>query len=115
MAKLFTRSTFRCLIRLQSYGINKPSYEKALRRYSSHVDGMSVVYKEYGDPNKVLTIENFQLSKSLKDDEVMVKMLMAPVNPSDINMIEGTYVLKPPLPAVVGNEGVAEVVMHFRI
>nr|KAG5686271.1 hypothetical protein BaRGS_028874 [Batillaria attramentaria] len=37
-------------------------------------------------------------------------MLMAPINPSDINMVEGTYFIRPPLPAIVGNEGVGEVV-----
>lgn len=34
----------------------------------------------------------------------------APINPSDINTIQGKYPLKPPLPAVPGHEGVAEVV-----
>jgi len=37
-------------------------------------------------------------------------MLYAPVNPSDINMIEGTYPVLPSLPAVAGNEGVGQIV-----
>ncbi|KAM3872820.1 LOW QUALITY PROTEIN: enoyl-[acyl-carrier-protein] reductase, mitochondrial-like [Diretmus argenteus] len=37
-------------------------------------------------------------------------MLAAPINPADINMIQGTYAVLPDLPAVGGNEGVAEVV-----
>lgn len=81
-----------------------------IRRNFTTIDSLSVVYSEYGDPNKVLKTSKSQLSGPLKDNEVLIKMLMAPVNPSDINMIEGTYFLKPPLPAVVGNEGVAEVV-----
>ena len=36
-------------------------------------------------------------------------MLIAPVNPADINTIQGVYPVKKPLPAVPGNEGVAEV------
>ena len=36
-------------------------------------------------------------------------MLQAPINPSDINTIEGKYPIKPPLPAVPGNEGVGVV------
>ncbi|KAK9798191.1 hypothetical protein WJX73_001817 [Symbiochloris irregularis] len=36
-------------------------------------------------------------------------MLAAPLNPADINMIEGTYPIKPPLPATPGNEGVGVV------
>ncbi|XP_019403200.1 PREDICTED: trans-2-enoyl-CoA reductase, mitochondrial [Crocodylus porosus] len=37
-------------------------------------------------------------------------MLAAPINPSDINMIQGTYALLSDLPAVGGNEGVGEVI-----
>ncbi|KAM4796747.1 enoyl-[acyl-carrier-protein] reductase, mitochondrial [Rhinophrynus dorsalis] len=37
-------------------------------------------------------------------------MLAAPINPSDINMVQGTYALLPELPAVGGNEGVGVVV-----
>lgn len=33
----------------------------------------------------------------------------APINPSDINQIEGKYPIKPALPAVAGNEGVGVV------
>ncbi|XP_009585360.1 PREDICTED: trans-2-enoyl-CoA reductase, mitochondrial [Fulmarus glacialis] len=36
-------------------------------------------------------------------------MLAAPINPADINMIQGTYAILSPLPAVGGNEGVGEV------
>ncbi|XP_054855744.1 enoyl-[acyl-carrier-protein] reductase, mitochondrial isoform X2 [Eublepharis macularius] len=41
---------------------------------------------------------------------VHVRMLAAPVNPSDINMIQGSYAVLPDLPAVGGNEGVGLVV-----
>ncbi|CAH1432380.1 unnamed protein product [Lactuca virosa] len=36
-------------------------------------------------------------------------MLAAPINPSDINRIEGVYPVRPPLPTVAGYEGVGEV------
>ncbi|XP_039161882.1 enoyl-[acyl-carrier-protein] reductase, mitochondrial-like [Eucalyptus grandis] len=36
-------------------------------------------------------------------------MLAAPINPSDINSIEGVYPVRPHLPAVGGREGVGEV------
>lgn len=42
--------------------------------------------------------------------QVVVKFLLAPVNPADINTIQGVYPIKPKLPGVPGNEGVAEVV-----
>ena len=47
------------------------------------------------------------LNKSCK---VHVKFLGSPVNPSDLNQIEGVYPLKPlAFPSVGGNEGVAQV------
>jgi len=41
---------------------------------------------------------------------ILLRFLAAPINPADINMIEGVYNIQPPLPAVGGNEGVASVV-----
>jgi trans-2-enoyl-CoA reductase len=37
-------------------------------------------------------------------------MLAAPINPADINTIQGVYAIKPPLPSIPGNEGVGEVI-----
>lgn len=42
--------------------------------------------------------------------KVSVKWLLAPVNPADINTIQGKYPSRPPLPAIPGNEGVGEIV-----
>ena len=78
------------------------------RYYSTPTESLSVIYSQYGDPNKVLQIQRSPVPK-LGNSDILVKMLLAPINPSDINMVEGTYFLKPRLPAVVGNEGVGEV------
>jgi NADPH:quinone reductase-like Zn-dependent oxidoreductase len=48
----------------------------------------------------------------LQDGEVLVEMLAAPINPSDILTLTGLYGILPPLPAVGGNEGVGRVVEH---
>jgi trans-2-enoyl-CoA reductase len=65
-----------------------------------------LVYKEYGDPEKILHLETTELeAKALKDNEVFVKWRAAPINPADINQLQGVYAVKPPLPAVGGNEG----------
>lgn len=42
--------------------------------------------------------------------QVQVRMLFAPINPADLNMIQGSYPIHPELPAVGGNEGVGRVV-----
>lgn len=36
--------------------------------------------------------------------------MAAPINPADINTIQGVYPIKPTLPAIPGNEGVAEII-----
>lgn len=36
-------------------------------------------------------------------------MIVAPVNPADINTIQGVYPVKPPLPSIGGFEGVGDV------
>ncbi len=42
--------------------------------------------------------------------EILLDMLAAPVNPADINIIEGKYGELPELPSIIGNEGVGRVV-----
>uniref|UniRef100_A0A8C3PII0 Enoyl-[acyl-carrier-protein] reductase, mitochondrial n=1 Tax=Calidris pygmaea TaxID=425635 RepID=A0A8C3PII0_9CHAR len=56
----------------------------------------------------VSVLKDLEVAK-LGDSDVHVKMLAAPINPADINMIQGTYPILSPLPAVGGNEGVGEV------
>ncbi|VDP84580.1 unnamed protein product [Echinostoma caproni] len=67
-----------------------------------------LMYKQHGEPRDVLSLTERELG-SLKEDEVLIKMCAAPINPSDINTIQGVYPVKPSLPAVAGNEGVGRV------
>lgn len=68
-----------------------------------------LVFTQYGDPCNVLKKESEQLN-GIDDNQVLIKMLAAPINPADMNTIQGTYAVKPKLPAVGGNEGVGEVI-----
>ncbi len=45
----------------------------------------------------------------LGDQDVRVRILYSPINPADVNMLEGKYVVKPSLPYVPGNECVGVV------
>ncbi|KAJ2342256.1 mitochondrial 2-enoyl thioester reductase, partial [Coemansia sp. RSA 2671] len=51
----------------------------------------AAVYSEPGDLAQVLRVVWRQLPLELEPTSVVVKMLAAPVNPSDLNQIEGTY------------------------
>lgn len=66
-------------------------------------------FSKHGDPSQVIHLENVELGP-VGASEVLVKILAAPVNPSDINMIQGTYAILPDLPATGGNEAVGEVI-----
>ncbi|KAI1894887.1 hypothetical protein AGOR_G00120390 [Albula goreensis] len=83
----------------------------ARARYSSASavsDCKALVYRNHGDPAQVVQMESVDLP-TLGEKGVLVKMLAAPINPSDINMVQGTYAILPDLPAVGGNEGVGVV------
>lgn len=65
-------------------------------------------FSDYGDPSKVVKLcsENIETPHN---DKLLVKILQAPINPADINTIQGKYPVKPAFPAIGGNECVAEV------
>jgi trans-2-enoyl-CoA reductase len=69
----------------------------------------AIRFHQFGKPLEVLRLEDLE-PPPLKDGEVRLKILAAPVNPADLNLIEGTYGVKPPLPTVPGIEGCGEVV-----
>ncbi|XP_006895050.1 PREDICTED: trans-2-enoyl-CoA reductase, mitochondrial [Elephantulus edwardii] len=84
----------------------------AASSYSASADPSQVralVYGHHGDPAKVVELKNLELA-AVGGSDVRVKMLAAPINPADINMIQGNYGFLPKLPAVGGNEGVGQVV-----
>jgi trans-2-enoyl-CoA reductase len=66
-------------------------------------------FHEFGKPAEVLKLERLELPP-LVEGEVRLKILAAPLNPADLNLIEGTYGVKPELPAVPGIEGCGEVI-----
>ncbi|MDQ3117493.1 MAG: 2-enoyl thioester reductase domain-containing protein [Verrucomicrobiota bacterium] len=64
----------------------------------------AIVYEAHGKPEEVLRLEE----QSLRDvgaGEALVRVLAAPVNPADLNQIEGKYPIRFLLPATPGFEG----------
>ncbi|HEX5176366.1 MAG TPA: 2-enoyl thioester reductase domain-containing protein [Chthoniobacteraceae bacterium] len=65
----------------------------------------AIVFHARGDPLSVAKVEAIELPEPAPG-EAEVRMLYAPINPADLNVIEGKYPIRPKLPAVPGVEGV---------
>jgi len=81
------------------------------KNYYCTVPKQSLVarYTKNGSAQDVIKLQNEDLPAHSKTG-VTLKFLYSPINPADINMISGTYPIKPNLPAVGGNEGLGQVV-----
>ncbi|KAF0889856.1 hypothetical protein E2562_033245 [Oryza meyeriana var. granulata] len=79
------------------------------RHLSTSPPARAVLYDHHGPPDQVLRVADVAPAE-IGDRDVCVRMLAAPINPSDLNRVEGVYPVRPPLPtAVAGYEGVGQV------
>ena len=69
----------------------------------------AAVYETHGNPADVLQVES-RPWPTPTPGEVIVKMRAAPINPADLNQIEGKYPVRAELPATPGFEGAGIVV-----
>ena len=69
----------------------------------------AAVYETHGNPADVLHVES-RPWPTPAPGEVIVKMRAAPINPADLNQIEGKYPVRAELPATPGFEGAGIVV-----
>ncbi|WP_232053648.1 zinc-dependent alcohol dehydrogenase family protein [Microbulbifer sp. GL-2] len=75
-------------------------------------DMLKAEYRERGPvPQDVIEAVSFEVPE-LQEGQVLLEMLAAPINPSDVLTLTGEYGMLPPLPAIGGNEGIAKVVKH---
>eukprot|EP00741_Cyanophora_paradoxa_P023686 tig00021612_g22880.t1 len=87
-----------------------PRHALALRRgLASAAEARAAVFRSHGAPASVLKVEKQSIPASIGSNQVLVRMLAAPLNPADFNVVEGVYGISASLPAVGGNEGVAVV------
>jgi trans-2-enoyl-CoA reductase len=69
----------------------------------------AAVYEKHGNPADVLRIDSRPWPATV-EAEAVVQMRAAPINPADLNQIEGKYPIRPELPATPGFEGAGVVV-----
>lgn len=102
------RSLSKCFNTQQKRFVSAYGYEQA----------KCLVFDNYGEPKDVLRLHSHSISPPHRD-LVTIRFLAAPINPADINQIQGVYPTKPTWTtelgtsekiAVGGNEGVAEVI-----
>ncbi|KAK6518497.1 mitochondrial 2-enoyl thioester reductase [Arthrobotrys conoides] len=94
---------------------------RASRHYSTrfgYAHSRCLVFSNFGQPEKVLKLHSYSVPPPY-DDIINVKFIASPINPADINQLEGVYPEKPEFTlelgtgdksAVPGNEGLVEIV-----
>jgi trans-2-enoyl-CoA reductase len=75
-----------------------------VNRTASGIHAQRLVVRRNGKPADVVDLESFDPGEP-GDGEILLRILASPINPADLNMIEGTYGTQPPLPFVPGIEG----------
>ena len=68
-----------------------------------------IILEQYGEPSIAASLKSESISPPTKD-EILIKTSFAPINPADINILEGRYGNLPALPATIGTEGSGQVI-----
>ena len=63
----------------------------------------------YGNPVEGLNYVDIPAPQAPGPNQVLIGIEFSPLNPSDLLLARGIYALRPPLPTVIGNEGVGSV------
>jgi NADPH:quinone reductase-like Zn-dependent oxidoreductase len=65
----------------------------------------ALIFRETGEPKRVLELAEIS-TPPLAQGEALVRVLLSPINASDLHMVRGRYGYQPELPASPGIEGV---------
>jgi NADPH:quinone reductase-like Zn-dependent oxidoreductase len=65
----------------------------------------ALIFRETGEPKSVLELAEIP-TPPLAPGEALVRVLLSPINASDLHMVRGRYGYQPELPASPGIEGV---------
>lgn len=91
-------------------------------RAMSTISARAIVYQSYGEPKDELKCQSYNIDlEKLNPDDIVVQSIACPINPSDINQIQGVYPSRPPISmdslpnlstpsAVTGNEGLFKII-----
>ncbi|KAF2872016.1 enoyl-acyl-carrier-proteinreductase 1 mitochondrial precursor [Massariosphaeria phaeospora] len=111
-----SRSSLQCL---RQFRVQAPTQQQ--RRHISvygYEQAKALTFSEHGEPPDVLSLHKHSISPA-HGELMTLRFLASPINPADINQIQGVYPSKPTFTtslgtanpiAVAGNEGVAEII-----
>src|SRR5216684_3867040 len=63
----------------------------------------------FGNPVEGLEYVDIPEPDAPGPNQVLIGVEFSPINPNDLMVAQGIYAFRPPLPAVIGNEGVGRV------
>lgn len=101
--------------------LSPATFPRLANRFSTSakiLQNRAIIYSENGSPPNVLSAITYPSLTSPGPNTLNIKYLIAPINPADINVIEGVYPAKPSATTlkqgheqvfVGGNEGLAEI------
>ncbi|EPS36506.1 hypothetical protein H072_9945 [Dactylellina haptotyla CBS 200.50] len=109
-------------LRRTVFGLHHRTLPDVAARYYATRFGYALsrclVFSNYGQPEKVLSLHSYSIPPPYGDN-LIVKFLASPINPADVNQIEGVYPEKPEFTrelgtsgesAVPGNEGLVQII-----
>jgi trans-2-enoyl-CoA reductase len=115
-----SRTSLQCLRRPAQSQIIPPRSSIQRRCISAYgyEQAKALTFSDYGEPPAVLSLHSHSINPP-HGDLLTLRFLASPINPADINQIQGVYPSKPTFTtslgtaspiAVAGNEGVAEII-----
>src|ERR1700719_4954556 len=69
----------------------------------------AVQLTSFGDPVDGLQYVDIPEPAAPGPNQVLIGVEFSPINPNDLMVAQGIYAFRPPLPTVIGNEGVGRV------
>jgi trans-2-enoyl-CoA reductase len=116
-----SKGLFRTIVRPSVSAMSSPAASSHQQRFISaygYEQAKALTFKNYGEPKDILSLHTHSISPA-HSDLLTLRFLASPINPADINQLQGVYPSKPTFTtslatsdpiAVGGNEGVAEVI-----
>lgn len=78
-------------------------------RRSMAIDAKVVRYSRFGAPQNVLSVATETLSEDLDANQVLVRMVAAPITPNDFTQVKGFGASRGASSGIAGNEGLGQV------